>query len=238
MLGHNMPPLAETLPIDHQSLIDEARDLLAAFERAPKEINDGDTAAKMTDFIKRMNRFVTRVDGTRKEVKQPFLDGGREVDAFFNGISDRLSPPIKSAKQVLGAYNAELQRQERERAERERLAREAEAEAARKEAEAAMNDPGIDTAEAQEEMARAEAMKKEAEKVREETVRTKGAIAGSSTKIVLTVQSIDPTKVDLEALRPFLKEADLIKAANAYIRAGHAELNGAVIVEEHKTVVR
>lgn len=119
--GHNQPPTdAELLAERQQRLANRQKELLGAFERAPETIADDDLAGKVGDLVGMIRVCSSAIDDAHRAEKEPYLQGGRMVDAWKN----RLVAPLGAAKvkleQRLTAYLTA-------KAERERKAREAEA---------------------------------------------------------------------------------------------------------------
>lgn len=147
-IGHNAAPpivqqIQEELAEAHAALVKRRDDLLAAAERAPKEIGDDDTAGKVGDLIKLIGAAIKASEGARVAAKEPHLEAGRAVDGWFKKITD----PLAAAKtQVEKAGNAYLQKKEDvERRRREEEARAAE-EAARAAAAAMQTEAQLDQA--------------------------------------------------------------------------------------------
>ena len=131
MIGHNRPPpdaeqIRDRLAEAHAEIVKRQADLLDAFIRTPETVSD-DNAGSVTDFIKQIAAATKHINVARIAEKEPYLVGGRAVDAFFN----RLAEPLNKAK---GALQGLLTLYERAKADEERKARE---EAARKEREEA-----------------------------------------------------------------------------------------------------
>ncbi len=136
------PPEVEASVRQANSLYAQATaitiDSPAMYQMAADELNDLRT------------RF-REIENTRKHLKEPFLEGGRRIDAFFKVPLDRLSAAADEVKTRMGTYKAEQDRiaeearraeearlrSEREELERQQREAEAAARAAREEAERA-----------------------------------------------------------------------------------------------------
>jgi hypothetical protein len=105
--------------------------LTASLEAAPTIENQTQLTA-YADNLKMAKAILKTADTRRTEVKRPFLDGGREIDAWFKGVTSKLDEPVRAIERIMGEYQARLAREARERAEAEarRLREEAEAKAA------------------------------------------------------------------------------------------------------------
>lgn len=85
--GHNHPP--ESLSVetrlneDYESLTKRMRELVDGLDNVPTKIEDEETAKRAADFAKQIGACIAQATEMHKEEKEPFLDGGRQVDAFF-----------------------------------------------------------------------------------------------------------------------------------------------------------
>lgn len=134
-IGHNRPPLEELIPVEFRAeLLRERPDFLNKMEAALSavdrvEVVDDETLGRAGDLVNIYRACLKHIDATHKTVKQPYLDGGRMVDAEKNALIG----PIEDAKRrVEAAGNAFTAKREAElRAERERRAAEERAAAER-----------------------------------------------------------------------------------------------------------
>lgn len=252
-MGHNNPPsdvelLIERLNFDYIQLMQRRDELSEAASRAPGKITNSDEEGKVTDFVKQINALVAKSKATFKLEKEPFLEGGRVVGAFF----DKVSAPMESVKKDminrLSAYQREqaaIERKAREAAERK--ARE-EAEAARLAAEARAASIESDTdmsaaIEAEDVARKAEyeaAAAQKATEVKAAGMHTgRGDYGGSSSLATRwDFAELDRTTLDLEALRQHIPQDALEKAVRAFIKSGGRKLAGVRVFENQKTVVR
>lgn len=187
-------------------------------------------------------------ESKRTDAKEPYLEGGRNIDGFFKAITD----PIGKIKKImierrLTDYLREKEaRERREREERERLAREtAEKPAARpkpgpgrwrtsKACEAAI------AAEKAAETASADLVKaaQAAEAKPAVLSRTRGEYgAVSSLRTQWVFDEIDREQIDLEVLR-FHIPADGLRPSAHSLRPEAAKLRGTRIYETTAAVVR
>jgi hypothetical protein len=132
--GHNNPPDAATLlrqqlEEDAKDLLARKKELLASVARAPLEITDEDWEKKVADVIRLITKAYRMADDKRTAKKEPYLEGCRTVDGFFN---NEILTPLDTAK---GTLQKRLTLWQRVKAERARRA--AEEEAKRLAAEAA-----------------------------------------------------------------------------------------------------
>lgn len=252
---HNNPPadlllgpaLREKLEEENQDILDRADQLLEAATRIP-EITSDDIAGKVGDYIKQLTALNKTAETRRTAAKEPYLEGGRNVDGFFKAITDPVADVKSRVSHKLTVFEREKEAAaRRKRIEEERLAREA-AEKARLEAEekakTASDAASLDAAIASEraaEVAAADLAKaaQAAEVKPAELSRTRGEYGSmTSLRTEWVFEDIVRADLDLEQLRPYLPTDGLEKAIRAFIKAGGRELRGVTIYESTKAVVR
>ena len=265
-IGHNKPPaaaeqitdrLAETWP----DMVKRQAELLTAFMRTPSIVDDSN-AGRVTDFCKQIAASMKAITSARVAEKEPFLDGGRTVDTFFN----RLRDPLDEAK---GTLQARLTIYERAKADKERRAREEAARIERQEAQrlqaiadereraaeererAANTDSDLDDAIEADAVARqadADARQADADAIAAERAAnaraaelhtTRGDYGSSSSlRTFWDFADLDRADLDLEALRQHIPLDGLEKAVRSYTKSGGRELRGVRIFKNTKSVVR
>lgn len=242
-IGANNPPLKDRLGIAYETLKARANELLGGASRAPTQIRDDDEQGKVGDLIKLIAACIKRSETSRGSEKEPHLQAGREVDAFFKAISDPLDIAKRGLESRVGVYLRAKADAERKRREEEAARLRAEADAKAKEAEEAKRkatqDRKLEQAAQLEEQA-AE-VQKTAEVKPAEMARTRGELGSVSTlKQTWTFAIEDEGAIDLEALRPYLPRTDIEKAIRAFVRVhkGSKKLDGVRIFEETSAVVR
>ena len=247
MVASNNPPsdksvFVDTLQSRHGALLERSTELLEAAKRVPETVEDAEIAGKLADFFKQLSMHSKAVDKSRTEEKAVYLERGRWVDSFFKEIVIQGIPDtINTMKARLTAYQRREAERERRRREEEERARREEAERARQEAEAkaaaAENDDDLDAAvEAEEEAAERQAQAERAERATQAgtaDLSRQHSSAGTVASLRTTWKcpAWSRSALDLEALRPYLADADLTKAIRAFIRAGGRDLRGATIEE-------
>ena len=248
-IGHNSPPsdaeyLENHLRDVNEPLLNGAQKLIEAADRIPTTIEDEETAAKVSDFIKLVNGSKKNLENNRVTEKEPFLKLGRVVDGFFKTVTDSLDKAKARAQKPLDAYLLKKAAEERKRREEEAAALRkkqeeelAAANALEKANKATASDNMLEQAAATEAAAQkaqeaAEAKQSDMAKAR----GTMGAVASLRTRIVGEV--VDMKTIDLEKLRPYMTMEAVQKALNLYVSAGGRELRGANIYEKSETVVR
>ena len=121
----------------------EYDDDILALEREIEKLShlkvNESVAAQINDFMAKARNLKKSADGDRKAIKEPFLSGGREVDARFKPITTAFDSFVAQAKKILTPY---LEEQARIAAEVERKARE-EAEAKARAAAILNNDEDV-----------------------------------------------------------------------------------------------
>lgn len=255
LLNHNNPPpdllvgdaLREKLQDENRDLVKRRDELLAAAGRIPA-IDSDDIAGRVADFVKQLTALSKAAETKRTGAKEPYLEGGRNIDGFFRAITDPVEKVKVNVQQNLTKYlRDKADRERRERMEQERLAREAAAQAAREAEEKARtlaNEQQLAAAieaEKNADVAQADLVKAEqaAEAKPAELSRTRGEYGSvTSLRTEWVFDDIDRATIDLEALRPYLPSDGLEKAVRAFIRAGGRELRGVNIHESTAAVVR
>ncbi len=255
LLHHNNPPpdllagdaLREKLASENNDLIRRRDELLAAATRIPA-IDSDDIAGRVSDYIKQLTALTKAAESKRTGAKEPYLEGGRNIDGFFRAITDPVAKTKTAIERRLTDYLRDKEaRARREREEQERLARQA-AETARREAEARArvlaDEPSLEAAIAAEkaaETASADLVRAaQAAAVKPaELSRTRGDYgAVSSLRTQWVFDEIDRPSLDLEALRFHIPADGLERAVRSFIKAGGRELSGTRIFETTVATVR
>lgn len=126
--GHNKPPLEEIIPAEFRAkLLEEKPEFLtrfyAAIDAAARAVaEDDDTLAKCGDLVNLYRAQIAHINGTHKAVKEPYLQGGRLVDAEKNALIERVEAAKRKVEGIGNAYVAE--REAKLKAERDRQAAE------------------------------------------------------------------------------------------------------------------
>lgn len=126
---HNAPPLEERIAMEFRDALLEDQpnflarldEFVAAVDRA--EVADDETLGKAGDLAKMLRAAKAHVDETHKAVKQPYLDGGRAVDAEKNRLSTVITDAAYRLSDVMNKFMAEREAKRRQE-EQERLAEE------------------------------------------------------------------------------------------------------------------
>lgn len=212
--GHNSGLGLDGLATRNDELLVRKAELIDAMQRVPDEIGDDAVSGKVGDFVKQLTSCGKALDDARKQEKEPFLEAGRQVDAFFRGPIDEIDAAKKECARRQTAYLTK-----KEAAERARLKAEADALAAKAKDEAALE---------------------AAIKIEEAATSTKAAeltrvTSNHGTTVSLrsewTFRNLDREAIDLGKLRPYLPIDALEKAVRAAIKAGVRKIDGVEIYE-------
>lgn len=101
----NHPPIAEYLALNHESLKAEIVKALAELGEVSIASDEDIVAARAK--VKPLQALQKRVESTRKEEKQPFLDGGQTVDGFFATLRVELDKMVSAITAKANAYQTE-----------------------------------------------------------------------------------------------------------------------------------
>ena len=223
MTGDNKPPEAQMLRDELLEKYDpllkkRTAELTNQLNALPDPLPD-DLLEQASELLKATSTQLQKIDGMRKVEKEPFLEGGRVVDGYFNGMADALEAARKRAKPVYETAHDLRGEAERRRQEDE----------ARKRREAA--DAQRRAAEEQERLKRAEAerLQREAEdaerKRQEEAERLKRDQSLEAEK-AQRLAAQEAERLKREAERQAADAADAARvAARATSRAEVAEVN-------------
>lgn len=238
-IGDNRPPMitAGQLDRDFAHLFKAVEAFIARAREVPPVVEDDEDLAIATQFVKDIRGERKHIGETSDGEKRPYLEAHRTLHAFFAALQQKLTDLQEAVEGRANRYlDKKRQAEQRRRDEAERKAR-AEAERTRlaaieaaKQAEAVKEQaaagvvvhthPAVEqqvhtalavAAEAQVN-ADAAARAAAAKPVDMTRTRTTAGTASISTKIEF---SFDRDKLDIEALRPFLREDELRFAINA-----------------------
>lgn len=243
MIGHNRPPISEVLTEQHRNLIAEIEPLAERANAMPRKVEKDEDLGPIGDLVVDASKLAKRLEGVRKAEKEPFLQGGKDVDAFFK-------PLVERAERIADAFEAIATQYQRDKAAAARRAAEEEArklreaeEKKRQEAEQAKRqataDRKLDQAEeladkAEEAEAKAAASNAELTKVRTDS----GVTAG--TRTVWNFQITNYEAIPLDKLRPYFKREHVESAIRSLvgIQKGSTNLDGVRVFEDIKSTFR
>lgn len=136
VVGANDTELQAELRERNRMIFDRFVELMKAAEKLPPEIKSEPVAKAAADLSKMFKTAIRQCDTARSEEKEPHLQAGREVDAFFKNASEPVKKVSESIQSRLQVYldekaDAERRRREAEAAELKRKAAAAAEEAER-----------------------------------------------------------------------------------------------------------
>lgn len=241
-IGNNNPP--SDIDIVRSRLEDKERGIRTSLDNInkvplPENIEDEIIAGQVTERIKSLGNIKSGVVSAHKDIKEPYLLCGREVDGWKNKLEDEIKSFIAQASIPLIAFLARKEEEERQR--QLMLAQQQREEADRLAAEAAAHQAAQieDTAE---ELLDA-AVKSEiiADRIEHnityarpaELAKSRSVYGSTSSRKKAWVGKILSLRgIDLEVLRPYFNEEDIQKALNAFVKNGGRKCGGAKISEE------
>lgn len=152
-IGHNNPPenmqqglatagLVQRLDDAHKELRARVDALMEQAKAVPATLG-ADLEGKVTDLVSLIKACTKELARLHRQEKEPYLSGGRIVDAFFKGPADKLTLVADDLQRRLGAWlqqkaaEERRQREAREAAERAEAARRFDEAVAAQEAETA-----------------------------------------------------------------------------------------------------
>lgn len=239
VIGGNNPPLEEVLRERHGLFRERIALVKTGVERISLPIKDDAALADSAKIVTRTIQLGKDIDETRRTEKQPYLEGGRIVDNFFNSLADVLADTVKPLRKANDDYQREKDR--KARAEAQEAARRAREEEERQraiaEAEAARGRPTAAAKHAEKAHLANEAELENRVAARSSAADLTRVSAGDtvvSAKQPWTFEVTDAEAVDLEALRPYLLQADIEKAIRQFIRVnkGSRPLKGVRIYQD------
>ncbi|MCV9960782.1 hypothetical protein OIU34_02620 [Pararhizobium sp. BT-229] len=244
-IGHNMPPLADRLAIDHKGLLDKVQ-ALADRANAAKAIVDekglktDEDVEPLIQIGKDASKLGKEIDDTRLASTKPLRNDIETINGFFNTAGTRTDRIKGAFAEKVGEYDREKRAKEaRDAAERARIAQEqaaAKLDEAQNAEHSVLGDVVMNEAAVLEEAAQKAAH----EAVKAGTGPTRTAAGTVSTTGRWTAEVLDADKIPLEQLRPFIKLADLEKFCRAYAVANRDSkpLAGVRIYRDTKTSFR
>jgi hypothetical protein len=248
-LGHNNPPalsLRERLLESSTELLRDVDQAAAAATRLPTKVSSDDDLGACGDAVRDARAVLKRVKQAKTSEKEPFLQGGREVDAFFAVPTERLDRVIATLEERCSEYQrakaAEARRLAEEEARRARDKADAERRRAREAAaggRVAVAARAEDRAQAADE--RAERAERDAAARAADLTRSRSASGTLATaRQTWRGEIINLANVDLEKLRPFIKREAIEAALNAFVRInkGAVEVAGCRIFEDIRAAFR
>lgn len=243
-IGHNSgATLTEQLAVENEKLLGQVDAFAKECDDIAKEIASAEDHEACVAAVKTVRRIAGTVEAAREERKKPFLQAGRDVDAFFGQMTTRLTRIKAVLEQRVQKYLAA--QAEKQRREREEAARQAREEQERLLAEAAKAQAGQQ--DLQSDVLLGQAMVAEVEEKTNLAVaagpisdlsRTRTAAGTTSLSEVWTFEIEDLSKIDLNQLRGQISEPDIRRYIARAVGLGLRQLDGVRIFQTSKVNIR
>ncbi len=244
--GNNPPSTEDLLKAKYPDIFDRAKKALAALKRADLKPKTREDCAKLTKLYVDAQNVANDANTVREKEKEEPLKTCTAIDKTFNGgVRDLLGTDPKKpglAQQARQAADACLLALTRaEQAEAQKLADAARAEADKVAARAKADEEAGRIRAADVKNNQVEALDKEADRheaaalapTQQASVNVGAGGVRQSVKGVFVCQAINRPELDLEALRPYLKEDALKAAIDLMLKTtGATSLKGAIVTEK------
>ncbi len=244
-IGHNNPP--SEIEILKEKLSEKENELRKdmKFETAPETIIDEQHAGRITETIKSIKRFISKVSDIHKDVKAPHLECGRAVDAWKKRLELELETITKDYTKPLTAFLENKAKEERERqleaAKIERERAEALALEAQAHADVGINDTAdelLNEAVGSEIMAD-RMIEKVATATPNQLFKSRSEYGSTASQSLVWVGEIENiSAIDFNQLRKYFTITEIEKAINAAVRDGIRKLDGVKIEQKTKLNIR
>lgn len=243
----NLPPPLLTLTqlkADFVHVEKAVAELEAESAELPPVLEDDEDLTLATAVAVKLIKYGKRCETIRTEQNRPYLDATETVNDYFKrDLIARLNKAKARIEEISTAY-------QRKKAAREQALREEQAAIARRQAEEAAQKvtEAVKTGDVKAATAavtQSNSLSAFAERATSAataptssmaTTKTEAGTAGLVDK--WTFEDLDMSKIDLEALRPFIAQTAIEQALRAFIKAGRREITGARIFNDNKTRFR
>lgn len=244
-IGHNKASTTDILRDQFKDLMDEVEALAKrATDEKDKLANGAVETDEQRDALVSIGvdagKVVRKLGPVRLETTKPLRDQVDETNKFFEAMSSRMERVKSAFERLVGAYDsAKREAAQREAAKQAELAAD---EAKRKLEEAAASTHSVEgdviLREAEKSEHRAQSLAREALGAGTGPTRTEAGTISQKTE--WTFRIVDASKIDLNALRPHFKIAEIEKAIRGHIRANRdtVKLFGVEIFPDTKTHFR
>lgn len=245
-IGHNRAPISDVLAEQYSDLAARVEAIATRANLAPKAIATDTDLNTIGALIRDTRELSGETDKKRESEKRPYLQAGRDVDAFFKVFTDRLDRISTVFKKIADDHARAVAAEARRRAEDEaRKAREEadrQAEIARRAEEAnrlktaEKHEAKAEAAEQRAEQAEAVAASSAADLVRSRT--DSGILSTARTEWAFEITDYDA--IPLDKLRPYLKREHVEQAIRAFVKLQKqaAALPGVRVFEDVKSSFR
>lgn len=244
-IGHNNPP--SEIEILKEKLSEKENELRKdmKFEKAPETIIDEQHAGRITETIKSIKRFISKVSDIHKDVKAPHLECGRAVDAWKKRLEAELEKITSDYTKPLTSFLELKAKEERDRqieaARIERERAEALALEAQAHADAGVNDTAdelLNEAVGSEIMAD-RMIDKVATATPNQLFKSRSEYGSTASQSLVWVGEIENiSAIDFNQLRKYFTIPEIEKAINAAVRDGIRKLDGVKIEQKTKLNIR
>lgn len=223
-IGHNQPPtFRESMQEKYGSVFAALEPLADMADETPERISGPDELSRVSDIVREARRLHGEIEEIRVTEKQPFLDGGKEVDTYFAARKAAVKRVWDAMQKLADDYQAAVKAEADRRArEEERKAREeAKRQADLAAAEAARNRPQA----AESHMRKSEEMATRAEEALTATqasaadvtrLRTDTGTTSATTEWLFEIT--DYAAVDLNAVRAYIPRERVELAIRGFIK--------------------
>lgn len=243
VIGGNNPPIPDVLAEQHKDLIAKIEPIAERANKLPRVVKNDEQLGIVGALVIDANELSKKLEAHRKAEKQPYLDQGREVDAFFNPLIDRLDRIADTFEEISTAYQREkIAAERRARAAKAEKLREAE-EKKRAEAEAAKRETTAERKhdEADEIALRAAQAESKANAANKDLGRMQtatGVKVGAKTEWQFEIT--DYEAIPLDRLRPYFRREEVEKAIRSLVKIqkGSTTLAGVRVFEDISTNFR
>ena len=240
------PPLVtrDQLAVDFLHVANAVGDLEEACAQIPKVLEDDEDLAAVTKMASQLLKYARRVEEIREAEGRPHLEAQRVINAFFkHDFGKRIDDALTSLEARSKPYL-------KKKADRERAAREAIESAARQKAIAAAEAAreAITTGDMQHVtnmVTRANTLADAAAKAGDDAAAaisqmSKTVTAQGSARLQerWTFSDLDVNRIDLNALRPFIKQTYIEQALRDFIKSGRREIAGCRIFNDAEAKFR
>lgn len=210
----------------HAALFRQMVGLEEEASEAPAEVNDQQTADRLTDLAGRIQKAERAFEAARVEAKEPFLTGGRTVDSVLGQPPKTLAGRRTTLMSRVNAHHNRVAAEARRKAEAEALRLREEAEEARRQAETARILESHQEADQIEQEAhqaeqQAAAQEKKVERAQTASTRTESGATSYQTRVrAFRITDGDAFRASFGPMAPYL---DRQSVADALGRAAKAD---------------
>ena len=245
-VGDNRPALItiDQLKVDFAHVSNAVSLIEAASAELPAVLEDEEDLAQITKMASEVIKYAAQVEQIRDTEGRPHLEAQRVINAFFkHDFGKRLETVLTSLEARSKPYLRKKADKERARLAALETAALLKADAAAQAAREATRTGNMQ--QVTETVTRANVLADDAAKASEraaapvsQLTKTTGAQGSARLQERWTFSDLDVNIIDLNALRPFLKQTYIEQALRDFIRSGRREITGAHIFNDAETKFR